>query len=93
MTKTTRSERDAGWVHISDVQAGLGDFLEDMTHGARLDIDLPYGTLRVERYGASYETILLGSGGGFCWSREWKRQQIQRYVSNTVADPMVRKHE
>ena len=31
-----------------------------------------------------YAVLCLGSGGGFCWEREFDRQRLFRYARNTI---------
>ena len=90
--KTSKAERDAGFVRISDVNASLSDFVERVGREP-LEIQLANITLEVVKSGEKYSVDCYGSGGGWFACELWDKSRIVSYVNHKSDDPLVKQHE
>lgn len=73
--------RDRGWVDPHDTPATLREHVERLGHGDRMDVSIPYGTVRIERINHEFKMSVLGDGGGFCWSRQGPARRVVAYLT------------
>jgi len=86
--------RDSGRQQYSAVEAEVQDYVDVVVGGAALEVVFPSArTLYAwAGYESAVQVVCEGSGGGFCWKRQWPRSDLTRVLRSGVEhDPEMRR--
>jgi len=67
------------YVEPDDVQASIGDFIDDVGHEP-LTAQMPHATWKITRRGDRYHVECFGAGGGWYNDRDLSRRELVSYL-------------